>query len=36
MLKYNYENLINKVKKEVNLKLGLILELEIKIIGDEK
>ena len=30
------EKLINKVKKEVYLKTGVKLELEIKIIGDEK
>ncbi len=30
------ENLINKVRKEVQLKTGHNLELEIKIIGDEK
>jgi UDP-N-acetylmuramate dehydrogenase len=30
------ESLINKVKKEVQIKKGINLELEIKIIGDEK
>ena len=30
------ENLINKVKKEVKSKTGINLELEIKIIGNEK
>jgi len=30
------EKLINKVKKEVQSKTGVDLELEIKIIGDEK
>ena len=30
------EELINKVKKEVKIKTGVNLELEIKIIGDEK
>ena len=30
------ESLINKVKKEVHAKTGVNLELEIKIIGDEK
>ena len=30
------EKLINKVKKEVQLKTGVNLDLEIKIIGDEK
>ena len=30
------EKLINKVKKEVKIKTGVDLELEIKIIGDEK
>jgi len=30
------EKLINKVKKEVKIKTGVSLELEIKIIGDEK
>ena len=30
------EKLINKVKEEVKLKTGIILELEIKIIGNEK
>ena len=30
------EALINKVKKEVYIKTGVNLELEIKIIGDEK
>ena len=30
------EQLINKVKKEVHKKTGINLELEIKIIGDEK
>tara|TARA_B100001093_G_C26796937_1_gene1001553 strand:+ start:28 stop:936 length:909 start_codon:yes stop_codon:yes gene_type:complete len=30
------EKLINKVKKEVQIKTGVSLELEIKIIGDEK
>ena len=30
------ETLINKVKKEVKIKTGINLELEIKIIGDEK
>ena len=30
------EELINKVKKEVQIKTGINLELEIKIIGDEK
>ena len=30
------EKLINKVKKEVEIKTGVSLELEIKIIGNEK
>ena len=29
------EELINKVRKQVKLKTGVYLELEIKIIGDE-
>ena len=34
MNKNNIENLINKVKKSVNDKTGVNLELEIKIIGE--
>ena len=34
--KSDIEKLINKVKKEVQNKTGVSLELEIKIIGDEK